>query len=241
MITPAEIQNQRFKKSFRGYSENEVDDFLDRITADYEKLMHENEKLKEDAIFATRELEQYKRLEKNLQDTLEVAQKTANEVIENAKKNAKEMRDNAVRDTQRIYEATTKDAQQIRDDAELEAKRKTEEITFKLRNAVSEYNRIVREKNTFLLKLRTALESELAVTLHLLSSVPVNAEVSPAPPTATRQPEVREVQKVPESKPEPVKVEKVSEEKFSAPKVEKESDPEDLEKTSVYEPVKSSR
>lgn len=236
MITPAEIQNQRFKKSFRGYSENEVDDFLDRITADYEKLMHENEKLKEDAIFATRELEQYKRLEKNLQDTLDVAQKTANEVIENAKKNAKEMRDNAVRDTQRIYESTTKDAQQIRDEAELDAKRKVDEVTYKLRNAVSEYNRIVREKNTFLLKLRTALESELAVTLHLLSSVPVNAEVSPAPPVAKST----EEKKISESKPEQVKVEKVAEEKKSVPTIEKKSDPEDLEKTSVYEPVKRS-
>ena len=45
MLTPMEIHDHQFKKSFRGYNENEVDDFLDQVVVDFEKLMRENERL----------------------------------------------------------------------------------------------------------------------------------------------------------------------------------------------------
>ena len=32
MITPIEIQNKEFRRAFRGYSEDEVDDFLKIVT-----------------------------------------------------------------------------------------------------------------------------------------------------------------------------------------------------------------
>ena len=39
MITPLEIENKRFsKKNFNGYDPDEVDDFLDDLTKDYETL-----------------------------------------------------------------------------------------------------------------------------------------------------------------------------------------------------------
>ena len=42
MLTPLDIQKQDFGVSFRGYNADEVDDFLDLIGADYEKLYKEN-------------------------------------------------------------------------------------------------------------------------------------------------------------------------------------------------------
>ena len=148
MLTPMDIHNHEFKKGFRGYSENEVDDFLDRIVNDYEKVLRENEKLKEQANFNEKEIDHYKKLEKNLQDTLMVAQKTAEEVISSAKKNAEEMRTN-----------TARECENLREQALLEAKRNREEAKHKLRSVVAEYDRLTREKNAFLLKLRTTLES----------------------------------------------------------------------------------
>ena len=39
MITPLEIENKKFSKQMmNGYSVEEVDDFLDELTAGYEKL-----------------------------------------------------------------------------------------------------------------------------------------------------------------------------------------------------------
>ena len=189
MLTPMEIHNHEFKKGFRGYNENEVDDFLDQIVNDYEKILRDNDKLRNQLSINEKEVSNYKNLEKNLQGTISIAQKTAEEIIATAqktadeiiaaaKKNSEEMRDNASRDTQNIYNNTMKETQNIREKAKFTAKKNLEEASRKLRVIVDEYEKIVREKNSFFLKVRTALESELAVTSHLLSAVPNSDELS---------------------------------------------------------------
>ena len=80
MITPLDIQNKEFKKSFRGYKESEVDQFLDEIIEDYEKLYKENIELKDKILILTEQIKQYNNLEETLKDTLIVAQSTADEV-----------------------------------------------------------------------------------------------------------------------------------------------------------------
>lgn len=176
MLTPLDIHNHEFKKSFRGYDEGEVDDFLDRIVSDYEKVLRENEKLKERANLNEKELIHYKSLEKNMQDTLLVAQKTAEEVITSARKTAKEIRDNATNEAQNVHENTIREAQNIRVQAQLDAKKSIDEAAHKLHGVALEYERLVREKSSFLLKIRTALESELAVVVQLLASIPSQTE-----------------------------------------------------------------
>jgi len=47
MLTPLDIHNKEFKRSFRGYNEEDVDEFLDRVIKDYELLYRENIELKE--------------------------------------------------------------------------------------------------------------------------------------------------------------------------------------------------
>lgn len=47
MLTPLDIQNAAFHRSWRGYNEEEVDDFLDRVFLEYEQLYRENLELKE--------------------------------------------------------------------------------------------------------------------------------------------------------------------------------------------------
>ena len=42
MLTPLDIENKKFSKQMmNGYSVEEVDDFLDELTADYEKIYKE--------------------------------------------------------------------------------------------------------------------------------------------------------------------------------------------------------
>ena len=177
MLTPLDIQNHEFKKSFRGYNENEVDEFLDRIVTDYEKILRENEKLKEKSGANDKELTHYKGIEQNLQDTLIVAQKTAEDVLNAARKNAKEIRDNAANEAQSIHENTIREAKNIRIQAQLDAKQMVDETVLKLNTAIMEYDKIVREKNTFLWKIRSALETELAVITQLQSSIPTPLEM----------------------------------------------------------------
>jgi len=47
MLTPLDIENKKFQKQMmNGYNVDEVDDFLDEITVDYEKLYKENTELR---------------------------------------------------------------------------------------------------------------------------------------------------------------------------------------------------
>ena len=179
-MTPMEIQNKDFKRAtIRGYKEDEVEEFLDRIAADYEKLFRENEKLKEQANLNEKEITQFRRLEKNLQDTLMVAQKTADEVISSAKKNAEEIRNN-----------TQIECQNIREQALMDARRRIDDANSKLVTINAEYDRLLREKSSFLVKMRTALESELAVTVQLLNGMPQSKEINPSIIPVTPSPAV---------------------------------------------------
>ena len=86
MLTALDIHNKEFKRSFRGYSEDEVDEFLDQVVKDYEKLYRDNIELKETLDRVNSKLEHFQHMENTLHNTLVIAQETAEEVKLNAKK-----------------------------------------------------------------------------------------------------------------------------------------------------------
>ena len=82
MITPLDIENKRFaKQMMNGYSVEEVDDFLDELTVDYSKNYKELTELRN-------KIEEYKAIESTLQNSLVMAQTTAEEVKNVAKQKA---------------------------------------------------------------------------------------------------------------------------------------------------------
>ena len=161
MLTPMDIHNKEFKHSFRGYNEDEIDEFLDQVVNDYEKLFRENDKLKEDVARLQKEADSYQEREKSINDTLLLAQKTAQEVTDNARKSAADMKENAV-----------KECENMRQEASMEAKKQLDDASNKVRAIVSEYDRLVREKNQFLRKVKLTMESELAVLNQTINELP---------------------------------------------------------------------
>jgi len=92
MITPLEIENKKFSKQMmNGYSVEEVDEFLDDITADYEKAYRDSTDLKAKLEEMERSLAHYKTIEDTLQNTLVMAQSTADEVKEVARQQAEQI------------------------------------------------------------------------------------------------------------------------------------------------------
>ncbi len=87
-LTPMEIHNKDFPRKFRGYNPDEVDQFLDRIVEDFEKLYKENIDVKEKYRVIKEKVDSYKLIEDTLKETLITAQKTAEDVISNANKKA---------------------------------------------------------------------------------------------------------------------------------------------------------
>lgn len=84
MIKPSDIETKDFKKVALGYSADEVDQFLDEILVDYEKLYTESIELKDKIGILNESVDYYRSIEKTLQNTLILAEKTAEETRESA-------------------------------------------------------------------------------------------------------------------------------------------------------------
>jgi len=92
MITPLEIENKKFSKQMmNGYSVEEVDEFLDDLVVDYEKAYKQSTELKARVDELERSLLHYKTIEDTLQNTLVMAQSTAEEVKEVARQQAEQI------------------------------------------------------------------------------------------------------------------------------------------------------
>ena len=89
MITPLDIENKKFSKQMmNGYSVEEVDDFLDELTIDYTKNYKEVNELRSKVDELNKSLEHYKAIEETLQNTLVMAQSTAEDVKKVARQQA---------------------------------------------------------------------------------------------------------------------------------------------------------
>jgi cell division initiation protein len=146
-LTPLDIVNKEFKHGFRGYNEDDVNEFLDEVVRDYEALIRENDELKENTSGMTERLEQYRKLEATLQSTLVIAQQTSEEVKQAARKEAELI----------VREADNK-ADEIVRRAEGRA-----------RDAENQLAQMRYETEKYRAQVRSLLESQL----HLLSEGPV--------------------------------------------------------------------
>ena len=87
-----EIENKKFSKQMmNGYNVDEVDDFLDELTVDYEKMYKESTENKTKIDALEKDLLHYKTIENTLQNTLVMAQKTAEDVKNVARQQAEQI------------------------------------------------------------------------------------------------------------------------------------------------------
>lgn len=163
MLTPVDIHNKEFTKSFRGYNQEDVDDFLDQIVNDYEMLYRDNNQMKKEIELNKKQLDQYHQLEKNLQDTLLVAQRTADEVLNTANIRGEEVRQAAKQAGDNLKREAELYAEKLKQETERECKRKIDAAALQVRAAVAEYERIVRERRQFVAKMRNLWHTEIGL------------------------------------------------------------------------------
>jgi len=138
-----DIQNKEFKKGFRGYSEDEVDEFLDQIMIDYEKLYKENMELKEKIEKTHDQMDKYKNIEETLKNTLIVAQSSAEEVRGNA----------------------LKKSELIIGEAEQQAKEILHNSRSEVEKVKQEYEEVKKQMQIFKTRYKTLLQSQLDAVL----------------------------------------------------------------------------
>lgn len=134
-----DIHKKDFKSGLTGYNRDEVDEFLDQVVLDFERLYRENSEYKERTAIATEKVESYTTMEKTLQNTLVVAQSTADEVVKNAKDKA----------------------ELILSTANEQAKKIVEDASKKITGLELEHEELKKRVQIFKTRFRTLLESEL--------------------------------------------------------------------------------
>jgi cell division initiation protein len=110
-LTPLDIHHKEFRNSLRGYNAEEVDDFLDEVADEFERLFKENIDLSEKLDSANGRVREYGELEHTLQATLVSAQKSAEEVVSRATRDAERMVRDAEAKAQEIVSAALEEKQ----------------------------------------------------------------------------------------------------------------------------------
>ncbi len=79
MLTPLDIESKEFSSSIGGYSKADVNFFMKEILASYERMYKENIEMKDKINMLNEGIQYYKTIEDTLQNTLILAEKTAEE------------------------------------------------------------------------------------------------------------------------------------------------------------------
>jgi cell division initiation protein len=88
-VSPLDLRQQRFRKSFRGFDPVEVTSFLAAVADDYEHALRETDRLRQDLMRMEAVLNEHREHEKNLQSTLLTAQKVSDDIKANAELEAR--------------------------------------------------------------------------------------------------------------------------------------------------------
>ncbi len=154
-LTPLDIRHKEFKRGMRGYADVEVDEFLDEVADEYERLFKENIDLQDRVESLEEKVAGYKRIEDTLQKTLVNAQASAEEQKQNA----------------------NKQAQLVLQDAELKARQLVNEA-YSERQAIEQSMAKLRSaEEDFRFKFRQLLDGYM----RQLQDTPEVADTSPAP------------------------------------------------------------
>jgi cell division initiation protein len=137
-ITPLDIRHKEFKRGLRGYSDSEVDEFLDQVADEFERLFKENMDLKERVEALDEKVSGYKRIEDALQKTLVSAQASAEEVKQNASKAAQLVLHEAELKARQMVNAAYSERQGV-EQATAKLKGVEQEFRFKFRQMLESY------------------------------------------------------------------------------------------------------
>ena len=117
-LTPLDIHNKEFTRGFRGYDEDEVNEFLDQVIKDYETVIREKKELNERVKLLEERLGHFSNLEETLNKSILVAQESAEEVRQNAKKESQLIVKEAEKNADRIINDSLAKARKISMDNE---------------------------------------------------------------------------------------------------------------------------
>lgn len=160
-LTPLDIQNKDFSTKMRGYNQDDVDDFLDQVTRDYEDALQKNRELEKSLKHAEEKLQYFNELKDALNQSIIVAQDTADKVKSSANKESEMIitsADNQAKET--LVEAERKSNAMIAD-AEAKSTQILAEAIERARQLAGETEDLRKKTRVFHQRLSLMLETQL--------------------------------------------------------------------------------
>jgi len=169
-LSPENIKKQEFKKSLRGFDKEEVQAFIEKLADEIDELQKENDSLKKDIDEANGQLADFRRIEKNIQDTLAKAQESSTRNIESAKKQTNLMIQEAELKAQQLLDKARENANEVRN-AVIQLREEKQVIVSKLRAVINSQAHLIE------MKIENAdKETEPARTIEKSSAINIDAD-----------------------------------------------------------------
>jgi cell division initiation protein len=143
-ITPIDIRQQQFGKTFRGLDPREVDSFLNLVSDELETATRESNRLKDELASQSRIVEEYRDRERALKETMITAQRITDDIKESARKEAEVILSQAELQAEKIIHAANDRLVKIIEDIN-ETKRQREQLHASLVGVVEAHRKLLRE------------------------------------------------------------------------------------------------
>ncbi|WP_122645326.1 DivIVA domain-containing protein [Enterococcus mediterraneensis] len=160
-LSPLDIQNKSFSVKMRGYNQDEVDDFLDIVVRDYEELVQKNREMEKALKHAEEKLEYFNELKDALNQSIIVAQDTADKVKTSASKESEVIVTSAQNKADEMIANAEKQAHQLTSSAQQRAKEILNDATQNARQLATETNDLKTKTRVFHQNLALMLQSQL--------------------------------------------------------------------------------
>lgn len=178
MLTPQEIQNQKFERTafgVRGYDMAQVDQFLDELFNDYSSLYKENAALKTKMRVLVDKIEEYRTVDEEMRKALYNAQVAAKDTVTRAQCEA-----------DRILQSARSGASQHVTDLKEETARAEERLKIAKRNNLAYVEKIRRAMEQSIRQLEQVMELS---SQQEPAAQPADSPAAPQPASRPAQPE----------------------------------------------------
>jgi cell division initiation protein len=161
-LSPLDIKNQQFSRSFRGFNPDAVNSFLNLLANELEELIRQNSDNAIRIKGLEEQLENYAKIERSINETLLLAQQTASEVSQNAQKKADVI----------VKEAT------------LRAEQEAAEVRERIGMLKAEYVSLQSQRDAFFARFKGLLTSQLSLLPALSDDVEEKPDANNIAPAA---------------------------------------------------------
>ncbi|MBS7577647.1 MULTISPECIES: DivIVA domain-containing protein [unclassified Enterococcus] len=160
-LSPLDIQNKSFSTKMRGYNQDEVDDFLDIIVRDYEDIQSKNRELEKQVKLTNEKLEYFNDLKNTLNQSIIVAQDTADKVKLGASSEAEALLNDAKKQSDILVANAKSQATAILTDSRLKGAEILNKSVQDAKTLARETDELKKQTKVFHQRLALMLESQL--------------------------------------------------------------------------------